>query len=68
MTTLTNLEHNFLYSTIIKQIEAKSGTELEIRLYIISWFNQTTFTDEEISGFENALATAFPSTDTGAIA
>lgn len=68
MNNLTIAEHDFLCSTILKKIAEKNGDELSIRIYIVNWFNQTTFTDEEISSFENALATAFPSTDTSATA
>jgi hypothetical protein len=65
---LTQAEHDFLCKTILLKISEASETEISLRSYICNQFTQTTFTDEEISSFENALATAFPSTDTGATA
>lgn len=65
---LTQAEHDFLCKTILIKINKATEEESSLRSYIVNWFNQTTFTDEEISSFENALATAFPSTDTSATA
>lgn len=65
---LTQAEHDFLCKTILLKINEASETEISLRSYICNQFTQTTFTDEEISSFENALATAFPSTNTSAAA
>lgn len=57
---LTDKEHKFLYDSLLLKIQEAGDTEVNIRMSICAYFSQTTFTDEEITAFEEALAAAFP--------
>ena len=57
---LTDKEHKFLYDSLLLKIQEAGDTEVNIRMSICAYFSQTTFTDEEITAFEDALAVAFP--------
>lgn len=57
---LTDKEHKFLYDSLLLKIQEAGDTEVNIRMSICVYFSQTTFTDEEITAFEEALAAAFP--------
>ena len=53
-------EHKFLYDSLLLKIQEVVDTEVNIRMSICAYFSQTTFADEEITAFEDALAVAFP--------
>lgn len=57
---LTDKEHKFLYDSLLLKIQEAGDTEVNIRMSICVYFSQTTFTDEEITAFEEALVAAFP--------
>ena len=57
---LTDKEHKFLYDSLLLKIQEVVDTEVNIRMSICAYFSQTTFTDEEITGFETALSAVFP--------